>query len=137
MANKSKAKGTRAETAIVNWLVTQGFEAKRKPLTGALDEGDIEIKGYALIIQSKWTASTPTAGLLDTWLAAAVDQASNASFSSNSDNTFWLPVLVHNRQRCADPAKWIWYAWSARDKAYLRMDGPHFVEWLQRIYESE
>ena len=41
MVNKSKAKGTAAETRIVNYLRAAGINADRQPLKGNNDEGDI------------------------------------------------------------------------------------------------
>ena len=41
--NKSKQKGTRAETKVVRYLEDHGIKARRKALAGSKDEGDIEI----------------------------------------------------------------------------------------------
>lgn len=41
MANKSKAKGTAAETRVVRYLQAAGLIADRQPLKGNRDEGDI------------------------------------------------------------------------------------------------
>ena len=41
MANKSKQKGTAAETRIVNYLLAAGITADRQPLRGNGDQGDI------------------------------------------------------------------------------------------------
>lgn len=49
--NKSKAKGTMVETALVNYLKEAGFpDARRKPLTGALDQGDVDLTVHPTII---------------------------------------------------------------------------------------
>mgnify|MGYP003480043797 CR=1 FL=1 len=45
MANKSKAKGTAAETRIVRYLRAAGIECDRQPLKGNNDEGDIWFLG--------------------------------------------------------------------------------------------
>jgi hypothetical protein len=45
MVNRSKAKGTAAETRVVNALLAAGAEARRKVLKGSADEGDIQFKG--------------------------------------------------------------------------------------------
>ena len=40
--SKNKAKGTAAETALVNWLKENGYEnAERRALSGKADRGDI------------------------------------------------------------------------------------------------
>jgi hypothetical protein len=42
MSNPSKQKGTSAETAVVKYLIANGFpEAERRTLSGAYDKGDI------------------------------------------------------------------------------------------------
>lgn len=41
MANKSKAKGTAAETKVARYLSGRGLPTKRKALAGSLDEGDL------------------------------------------------------------------------------------------------
>lgn len=43
MVNKSKIKGTAAETRVVNFLLAAGVEARRIALKGSLDEGDIYV----------------------------------------------------------------------------------------------
>lgn len=53
MANRAKAKGTSFETAIVNWFVAQGIEARRLPLAGSKDEGDIEVPAWGIGIEAK------------------------------------------------------------------------------------
>ena len=42
MANPSKAKGTKGETRVVNYLLSQGYKAQRRALSGSEDKGDIE-----------------------------------------------------------------------------------------------
>lgn len=54
MANKSKAKGTAAETRVVKYLKDHGFtEAKRIALHGSKDMGDIEIGTGMHILEIK------------------------------------------------------------------------------------
>lgn len=43
MVNRAKAKGTSWESAVVNFFLSLGIPAKRKALTGSLDEGDVDI----------------------------------------------------------------------------------------------
>jgi len=65
--NKSKVKGTSAETAVVNFLREHGFpHAERRALTGANDQGDvsgciglaIEIKNHKEYKFPKWIKET-------------------------------------------------------------------------------
>lgn len=61
--SKAKQKGTAAETAVVQWLKTQGWiHAERRALQGNLDKGDInmgspvviEVKDCKAITLSEW-----------------------------------------------------------------------------------
>jgi Holliday junction resolvase len=51
--SKSKAKGTAAETALVKYLRDRGFNARRNPLMGKADRGDIAIEGMDIVIEVK------------------------------------------------------------------------------------
>lgn len=53
MTNKSKAKGTRGETRVVNYLRKHGFDAKRIALHGSKDMGDIEVGTGSHILEVK------------------------------------------------------------------------------------
>ncbi len=61
--NKSKIKGTQAETAVVNWLVSKGRKhVERRALNGVNDRGDIaglpavviEVKNHKEMKLSAW-----------------------------------------------------------------------------------
>lgn len=51
--SKQRQKGTAFETAIVNWFKAQGVEARRLPLAGAKDEGDVVVDEFGLGIEAK------------------------------------------------------------------------------------
>ncbi len=51
--SKSKQKGTSFETAIKNYLIDEGFDADRQPLTGSKDMGDIKIYGIDAVFELK------------------------------------------------------------------------------------
>lgn len=58
MANPSKKKGTAAESAVVAWSVMAGVPAKRAPLAGAADHGDVwlwptESGGARVVVEVK------------------------------------------------------------------------------------
>ena len=55
MANPSKDKGTRAETAVVRYLENAAATARRNALHGSADEGDIraEVMGSVVCIEVK------------------------------------------------------------------------------------
>ena len=61
--NKSKIKGTSAETAVVKWLIGKGRKhVERRSLNGSNDRGDIaglpgvviEVKNHARMTLSEW-----------------------------------------------------------------------------------
>jgi len=61
--SKAKQKGTAAETAVVQWLKSEGWKyAERRALHGNLDKGDInmgapvviEVKDHKTITLSEW-----------------------------------------------------------------------------------
>lgn len=63
--SKQKQKGTAAETAVVNWLVSMGRKhVERRSLKGTADRGDIagipgvviEVKNHARMELSEWLA---------------------------------------------------------------------------------
>ncbi len=70
--NRSKAKGTSFESAVVQWLHEQGqLDAERLALHGTADEGDIAhfaINGYSAIAECK-NYSTWTKADLERWQA--------------------------------------------------------------------
>ena len=67
--SKSKARGTRHETAVVNYLREHGFpHAERRALAGAEDKGDINA-GPGLVIECKSQARHSFAEWLDEALA--------------------------------------------------------------------
>ena len=97
MANKSKAKGTRAETKVVKYLEENGFTARRQALAGSDDKGDIE--AYApnskekLIIEVKAgkQTSAPNRTQIEDWCKQAVTE------SLNADGCPVLVVVRYNR----------------------------------------
>ena len=60
MANKMRAMGTQHESAIVNWFRDHGWLwAKRKPLAGGADEGDIWLsERIPFLIEAKTARKT-------------------------------------------------------------------------------
>jgi len=67
--SKAKQKGTAAETAVVNWLVSKGRKhVERRSLNGSLDRGDIagipgvviEVKNCARVELPKWISELET-----------------------------------------------------------------------------
>lgn len=106
----SKAKGTRFETAIVDYLRSVGHIAMRKPLTGSRDQGDIAliIDGQEVTIEAKNCRATE--------LAAWVDQADAEARHAGSR----FGVVWHHRRGKASPAD-----------GFVTMSGKTFVEFMR------
>lgn len=85
MANPSKDKGTRAETAVARYLADHGIGAERKALHGSADEGDIraEAMGSVVCIEVK---NRKRIALSD-WMAEAASERANSGA-----NVGWLVV---------------------------------------------
>jgi hypothetical protein len=93
--SKQKQKGTLAETAIVRYLQENNINARRNPLTGSRDEGDILISG-----PKTFTLEVKNHRTMD--LAQWVDQAMTEKANANTD----FGVVVHKRLRKGDPKDW-------------------------------
>lgn len=83
MGNKNKAKGTRAESAVVKYLKDHGIQAERRTLTGNKDQGDIKVidaSGNAWIIEVKTGKQThnPSRSQLEEWMRQTREEAYNA-----------------------------------------------------------
>jgi len=75
--NKSKAKGTAAETAVVNYMISRGYKyCERRALAGALDKGDVGgIPETAIEVKAHKTYSIPA------WLREIKIEKANAKAS--------------------------------------------------------
>ena len=88
--SKSKQRGTALETALVNWLIERGIEARRLPLTGSKDQGDVWTP--ALSFECKNVRSMA----LGQWVEEAKAESVNAG----------RPVVVfHQRIGRGDPGE--------------------------------
>lgn len=72
--SKAKQKGTAWETALVNWFTAQGIEARRLPLTGNKDRGDVEVPAWGINIEAKNCRAISLAQ----WVAEADVETANA-----------------------------------------------------------
>lgn len=108
----SKAKGTSWETNIVNALTLNRFRARRKVLSGSLDQGDIEIDGLRLhiVIEAKNCAKMA----LSQWVDEALNEAHNAKAE--------LGVVWHHRKGRASPLN-----------GYVTMSGASFLLLLEHL----
>ena len=92
--NRSKARGTAAETAVVAWLQAHGFPAaERRALNGSSDRGDIAgIPRTCLEVKS----------CNKTELAAWLDEATREAVNAHATTT----AVVHKRRGRTDPGTW-------------------------------
>lgn len=101
--NRSKAKGTAAETAVVRYLRTNGFVfADRQPLRGGRDQGDITAcPGVIIEVKNHATppSGLPTSHQLTTWQEQTQLEADNAGKGT-------IGILVVKRSGTTDPGRW-------------------------------
>lgn len=111
--SKSKAKGTAAETAVVDYLAQNGFpHAERRVTKGAGDTGDVAaIPG--VVIEIKNCARLELAQ----WLDEAVKEQRNAHAS--------IGVVWHKRRNKGNPGQWFVTMSGEQFVALLRDDGPY------------
>lgn len=107
--SKNKAKGTTAETAVVNYLNSIGIVAVRNPPQGAKDKGDINIIGVPVVIEVKNCARME----LSEWIKEAIDEKGNAKAE--------VGVVWHKKRGKSNPGDW-----------YVTMTGDDFALLLLR-----
>jgi hypothetical protein len=104
VANRSKIKGTKAETAVVKWFIENGYlDAERIPLAGADDHGDVRpVRGLVVQVKDGYTnGREPSDRLIRDWMQDLAMQRVNGGHS--------LGLLVHKRPGKGSPADWRWY----------------------------
>ncbi len=101
--SKSRAIGTRAETAVVRWLQANGWPlAERRALHGALDQGDITgTPGICWEVKGGDEAKDAGDRLIASWLDDTEVERCNADAE--------IGVLVQQRRGHACPGRW--WAW--------------------------
>lgn len=112
--NKSKRKGTAAETAVVTYLQDNGFPSvERRSLSGANDRGDIAgLRDF--IVEVKDHARMDLAG----W----VEEARVERINANAEHA----VVWHKRRGRGSPGDW-----------YVTMTGEDFLRLLSRLGDSD
>lgn len=106
--SRSKAKGTSAESAVVNYLREWAPFVERRALQGSKDTGDINLgNGASVVIEVKNHAQVK--------LAEFVDEAVAEGDNANAD----VAVAWIKRTRKSSPADW-----------YVVMTGTQFVSLL-------
>lgn len=110
--NRSKRKGTSAETAVVEYMRKCGWEnVERRALQGKADKGDIA--GTPVVIEVKNCAEMQ----LSQWLKEAAVEADNAGLD--------VGVVWHKKRGTTNPGEW-----------YVTMSGNSFIELLSAYAEE-
>lgn len=118
--SKSKDIGTRAETAVKNYLLSVGYsplDAHRQVLKGSLDEGDVWLREtYGLIVfevKGGKAAKEASHGQVEKWMQEAETEKTNASAK--------FGFLVTQRAGVGYPRAGEWWAYArVQDIIYLR-----------------
>jgi hypothetical protein len=113
MANPSKAKGTKAESAVVAWAVMSGVPAIRPALGGAEDHGDVWLwpqgNGARVMVEVKDCPSKfahfPSGVLLQDWWAQTEREVLNVPDAD-------LGILVVKPKGVGHNRAGEWWAWA-------------------------
>ena len=105
--SKQRAKGTRWESAIRDYLLDEGFRVYRQPAHGVNDKGDLHI-GDSIVVEAKNQARHS----LGEWLDEATTETANAGLDAGV-------VWFHRRGK------------SKPEDGYVLMDGRTFTYLLR------
>lgn len=112
MANRAKAKGSKAEKAVSDYLLAQGFTiAARIPAGHALDVGDLLLPADVPATVDVKDHATPR---LAEWVDRAAEQADNARRPAG--------FVWHKRRGFTSPAEW-----------YVTTSGRMFTDYTLRL----
>jgi len=121
--NPSKAKGTKAETAVVRYAQANGFpDAERLALHGANDIGDIRLApGLILEVKAGKTAQGASLRQIDKWLAEAQREADNA-------HADLCALIVQRRGFGVERVEW-WETWLTAIPLVTVSDRVSWISW--------
>lgn len=105
MANPSKAKGTRAETKVVRYLVDHGIHAERKALAGSTDKGDLRMllkdgTEVTLEVKAGKQTSNYSRSMMSEWREQTLVESINSGCPA-------MLVIVRYRRAFADTEVWM------------------------------
>lgn len=118
MSAANKAKGTRFESEVSDYLQGQGIRAKRLPRTGVKDIGDVAfpVAAGTVVVECKNRASMD----LPTYLREAEEEAQNYELKYPADGTAMGVAVVKRRGKGVH-------------QAYVVMPLDGFVELLREV----
>lgn len=128
---RSKAIGTRHETAVVGFLENYGIKARRVALAGNKDCGDVEIEGTVpcmMEVKSGKQTANPNRLLLAEWMRQASVEA------RNSGKPCVLCVVRYNRRIKDAEVYFKWHGLVAR--MYLD-EFAQFIKYKSNIRKIE
>lgn len=104
MSNPSKAKGTAAETRVVNYLNSFGIQAERKALSGAEDKGDLKVIAdkveYAFEVKSGKQTENPSRSQIEEWMRQTIREGRNSGCHA-------VLVVARHRKSIKDYDVWL------------------------------
>jgi hypothetical protein len=127
MVNKSKAKGTTAETRVVNFLLAAGVLANRVVMKGQHDQGDVHIIGAhgccSAVLEVKGGKQTQQIGRKqrEDWLAEARTEADNVG-----NVRAYLVIAKHGSSVCD------YHVWSSDGHRFWYLD--QFIDFVKGGY---
>lgn len=126
MVNRSKQKGTQAETAVVRKLHELGFrDARRIALSGALDKGDVEVfPGLILEVKGGNAARTASDNQVQAWLAEAERERVNADAHA-------CPLVLVRAGIGVARAEYWWVVMTGKTLSWALND-PYVPNWTMR-----
>jgi sugar lactone lactonase YvrE len=135
--SKSKDIGTRAETAVRNYLLSVGYnplDAHRNVLKGTADEGDVWLReSYGLIVfevKGGKAAKEASYGQVEKWMQEAETERANANAK--------FGFLVTQRAGVGYPRAGEWWAYAkVQDIIYLRTHLDIIDESIVRVRLSD
>jgi len=101
--NRSKAKGTAAETALLRWLGEQGHDAVRNPPAGAKDVGDLTV-GVIDVCEGQYAVTIEVKNRAD--IATAIRDGLNELDVEKANAGTDHGVLVVKPRGKGDPGAW-------------------------------
>jgi hypothetical protein len=105
--NRSKAKGTAAETALLRWLQGVGHTARRHPPAGTKDVGDIAVvkSVYVGNLGGSYEVTVEVKNMAD--VARAINEGIAELDAEKNNAGTGHGVLVCKRRGKGDPGEWL------------------------------
>lgn len=117
MSARPKDIGTKAETAVVRYLIACGIPAERRALAGAADQGDVWAAAGRAVLEVKTRNRAHTPADVERWLAE-LDRETRAAMTAGARVEVSLLVVKRIGSGPANVGDWHVYC-RPGDAAYL------------------